>query len=119
LVGQDQRALGALIVPNLDTLEKWVTAQKLDLNLPTPQQTPEEVAQSDLNNQAIIDLYRDELTREVKNRPGYKSDDRISDFRFISEPFSQENNLMTQTFKIKRPQVKSKYQSLIDEIFLK
>ena len=117
LVGQDQRALGALIVPNLETLQKWVTTQKLDLKLPTPESTPEEVAASNLNSKEIIDLYRQELTREVKNRPGYKSDDRISDFRFITEPFSQANGLMTQTFKIKRPQVRDKYQNLIDEIF--
>ncbi len=117
LVGQDQRALGALIVPNLETLQKWVTEQKLDLKLPTPQSTPEEVAQSDINDKVVIDLYRKELTREVQNRPGYKSDDRISDFRFITEPFSQANGLMTQTFKIKRPQVRDKYQNLIDEIF--
>ena len=116
LVGQDQRALGALIVPNLETLQQWVTEQKLNLNLPTPD-SPQEVAQSSLNNKAIIDLYRNELTREVKNRPGYKNDDRISDFRFIVEPFSQANGLMTQTFKIKRPQVRDKYQNLIDEIF--
>ena len=117
LVGQDQRALGALIVPNLETLQQWVTAQKLSLKLPTPESTSEEVAASDLNSTEIIDLYRQELTREVKNRPGYKSDDRISDFRFITEPFSQANGLMTQTFKIKRPQVRDQYQNLIDEIF--
>ena len=117
LVGQDQRALGALIVPNFETLQKWATEQKLDLKLPTPESTPEEIAQSDLNDKAIIDLYRDELTREVRNRPGYKTDDRITDFRFIGEPFSQANGLMTQTFKIKRPQVRDKYQYLIDEIF--
>ena len=104
-------------MPNLETLQKWVTTQKLDLKLPTPESTPEEVIASDLNNKAVIDLYRKELTREVQNRPGYKSDDRISDFRFITEPFSQANGLMTQTFKIKRPQVRDKYQSLIDDIF--
>ena len=117
LVGQDQRALGALIVPNLETLQQWVATQKLDLKLPTSESTPEEVAASNLNSKEILDLYRQELTREVKNRPGYKSDDRISDFRFITEPFSQANGLMTQTFKIKRPQVRDKYQNLIDEIF--
>ena len=117
LVGQDQRALGALIVPNLETLSQWVTTQKLDLSLPTPDTNIEEVDRSGLYDQAIIDLYRQELTREVKNRPGYKSDDRIADFRFVTEPFSQENNLMTQTFKIKRPQVRAKYQDLIDDIF--
>ena len=53
----------------------------------------------------------------MKNRPGYRADDRISDFRFVSEAFSQENGLMTQTFKIKRPQVRDKYQKMIDEMF--
>ena len=117
LVGQDQRALGALIVPNLETLQQWVNEQKLNLKLPNPDSTLEEVAQSDLNDRAIIDLYRSELTREVKNRSGYKSDDRISNFRLIAEPFSQANGTMTQTFKIKRPQVREKYQHLINEIF--
>jgi len=117
LVGQDQRALGALIVPNFETLQQWATQQKLNLKLPTPDSTPEEVAQSDLNDSAVVDLYRSELTREVKNRPGYKADDRITDFRFIGEPFSQDNGMMTQTFKVKRPQVREQYQYLIDEIF--
>ena len=117
LVGQDKRALGALIVPNFETLATWVEAQNLSLSLPESNSPLETVAQSDLYNQAIINLYRDELSREVKNRPGYRADDRISDFRFIAEPFSQENGTMTQTFKIKRPQVRAKYQSAIDSIF--
>lgn len=117
LVGQDQKALGALIVPNLETLQLWVTEQSLDLNLPSQDSSPEEVAQSNLNDQAIADLYRNELNREVKNRPGYRADDRIATFRFITQPFSQENSTMTQTFKIKRPQIREKYQSLIDEMF--
>ena len=117
LVGQDQRALGALIVPNLETLQQWITEQKLDLQLPTAESTPEEMAKSAFAEQNVINLYRQELTREVQNRPGYKTDDRITDFRFIMEPFSQANGLMTQTFKIKRPQVRAKYQYLIDEIF--
>jgi long-chain acyl-CoA synthetase len=111
LVGQDQRALGALIVPNFETLQPWITAQNLDLKL------PESLGQSDLEHPAIISLYREELNREVKNRPGYRADDRIADFRFVTEPFSQENGTMTQTFKVKRPQVMDKYQSLVKEMF--
>lgn len=117
LVGQDQRALGALIVPSLETLQQWAEEEKLDLKLPSQDSSPEEVAQSDLNHNAIANLYRNELSREVKNRPGYRADDRIATFRFITEPFSQENGTMTQTFKVKRPQVRDKYQSLIDEMF--
>ena len=117
LVGQDQRALGALIVPNLEILEQWVTAQNLSLKLPEMNSDPESVLQSDLYDPAIINLYREEINREVKNRPGYRADDRISDFRFVTEPFSQENGTMTQTFKIKRPQVRDKYLNLIQSIY--
>ena len=117
LVGQDQRALGALIVPNFETLEQWIAAQNLNLRLPEVNSNPESVLQSDLYNSDIINLYRDELYREVKNRPGYRADDRIADFRFITEPFSQENGTMTQTFKVKRPQVRDKYLNLIQSIY--
>ncbi|MEL6501949.1 MAG: long-chain fatty acid--CoA ligase, partial [Cyanobacteria bacterium J06623_1] len=117
LVGQDQRAIAALIVPNLETLAQWIATQNLNLKLPELNTPPESVVQSDLYNRAIISLYRDELNREVKNRPGYRADDRIADFRFIAEPFSQENGTMTQTFKIKRPQVRERYQSLVTEMF--
>ncbi|PSB10253.1 long-chain fatty acid--CoA ligase [Pleurocapsa sp. CCALA 161] len=117
LVGQDQRALGALIVPNLETLQQWVTAQNLNLQIPELNTSPESMGKNDLYNPAIINLYREELNREIKNRPGYRADDRITDFRFVTEPFSQENGTMTQTFKVKRPQIMDKYQSLVTEIF--
>lgn len=102
LVGQDQRCLGALIVPNLEALETWAIASNLDL---------------DLSQQAVKDLFRSELNREVQNRPGYRIDDRIGVFSFILEPFSQENGMMTQTLKIKRPVVTQHYQDLIKSMF--
>ncbi|MFM2312454.1 MAG: long-chain-fatty-acid CoA ligase [Cyanobacteriota bacterium] len=117
LVGQDQRALGALIVPNLETLQQWITTQNLNLKLPELNSAPESLVKSDLYNATIVSLYRDELSREVKDRPGYRADDRIADFRFVTESFSQENGTMTQTFKVKRPQVMDKYQSLVKEMF--
>ena len=117
LVGQDQKALGALIVPNLETLQQWITEQNLDLQLPLPEAEISSLANSDLYSKPIQNLFRQELTSQVQNRPGYRADDRISDFRFILEPFSQDNGLMTQTFKVKRPQVREKYQELIYQIY--
>jgi len=117
LVGQDQRSLGALIVPNLDTLKQWVSLQKLDLKLPSQDSPPEEIAQSDLHHNAIANLFRQELNREVQNRAGYRADDRIGTFRLIIEPFTQSNGMMTQTMKVKRPVVAERYQSLIDQMF--
>ncbi|NEO62171.1 MAG: long-chain fatty acid--CoA ligase, partial [Moorea sp. SIO4G2] len=109
LVGQDQKALGALIVPNLDALQGWAAAQNLPLDVFAPD--------VDLNTKEVQTLYRTELNREVKNRPGYRPDDRISTFRLILEPFSQENGMMTQTFKIRRPVVRERYRAIIDGMF--
>ncbi len=117
LVGQDKRSLGALIVPNLETLQQWLTNQKLDLTLPSPNADLATVANSDLYSKPIQNLFRQELNREVQNRPGYRPDDRIGQFMFILEPFSQENGLMTQTLKIKRPIVRERYQALIDAMY--
>lgn len=118
LVGQDKRSLGALIVPNLEALQQWVERQKLNLILPSPELPLDKVVKSSIYQKPIQDLFRQELTREVQNRPGYRADDRIATFRFVLEPFSKENGLMTQTLKVKRPQVRDKYQNLIEEMFV-
>jgi long-chain acyl-CoA synthetase len=112
LVGQDQKSLGALIVPNSEALQAWADSQ----NLPVNSQDPSEYAQA-LDLSQIIDLFRDELNREVKNRPGYRADDKIAVIKLIAEPFSIENGLLTQTMKIRRPVVMERYHGMIDEMF--
>lgn len=106
LVGQDRRSLGALIVPNQDALKLWAVQQNLSLNLPT-----------DLISKPVEDLFRQELNREVKDRPGYRVDDRIGVFRLITEPFTMENGMLTQTLKMRRPVVTDHYQDLITTMF--
>ncbi|MFN5514859.1 MAG: long-chain fatty acid--CoA ligase [Cyanobacteriota bacterium] len=117
LVGQDQKALGALIVPNLEALGKWAEAQGLNLAFPAPEAPLEDLEKTALYHPEVTALLRTELNREVKNRPGYRADDQIKGFRFILEPFSLENGLMTQTLKIKRPVVTTRYQALISSLF--
>jgi long-chain acyl-CoA synthetase len=117
LVGQDQRSLGALIVPNLEALQEWAKQQQLNLNIPDPGTSQADAEASDLNNKAILDLFRSELNREVQNRPGYRPDDRIGILKFIVEPFSQANGMMTQTLKIKRNVVAECYRQLIEGMF--
>ncbi|HBL10527.1 MAG TPA: long-chain fatty acid--CoA ligase, partial [Cyanobacteria bacterium UBA11162] len=124
LVGQDQRSLGALIVPNLDALKQWASEQNLSLHLPeemktTATDTPTEAFRTgiDLDSKEIQTLFRQELNREVKNRPGYRPDDRIGPFKLILEPFSLENGMMTQTLKIRRPVVMEQYHDIINGMF--
>lgn len=123
LVGQDERSLGALIVPNLDALQQWANDQNLYLRLPesvaNPSESPPDEFRTviDLHSKEIQSLFRSELNREVKNRPGYRPDDRIGVFELILEPFSQENGMMTQTFKIKRPVITERYRDIINGMF--
>ncbi|MDJ0553900.1 MAG: AMP-binding protein [Microcoleaceae cyanobacterium MO_207.B10] len=105
LVGQDQKFLGALIVPNIEAVEKWAA------------QGTNSTPQIDWESQAVQELFRQELNREVKNRPGYRPDDRIGPFRLILEPFTIENGMMTQTLKIKRPVVTEHYHDMINGMF--
>jgi long-chain acyl-CoA synthetase len=118
LVGQDQRSLGALIVPNLEALQQYLASQNLHLVEAGQGETPHSSAQPvDLNHPQIQNLFRQELTREVQDRPGYRPDDRIGTFRLILEPFSIENGMLTQTLKIRRPVVTERYRDMIDGMF--
>lgn len=124
LVGQDQRSLGALIVPNLEALQQWAASENLDLRLPAgskqhPEDQPSEAPRKavDLDSKEVHNLFRSELNREVQNRPGYRPDDRIGVFKLILEPFSIENGMMTQTLKIRRPVVAERYRDMINGMF--
>ncbi|WP_016951321.1 long-chain fatty acid--CoA ligase [Anabaena sp. PCC 7108] len=119
LVGQDQRSTGALIVPNIEALAKWAENQNLILSTKDDNLTPSVSQKVNIESKIIQDLFRQELNREVQNRPGYRADDRIGPFRLILEPFSIENGLMTQTLKIRRYVVAERYHDIIDGMFAK
>jgi len=98
-------------------LKSWAEDQNLHLNIPSKDELKNVLADNDLYSQSIQDLYRKELKKEVQNRPGYRSDDLIKTFDFILEPFSIENNMMTQTLKMKRLVIMKHYQVIIDKMF--
>lgn len=119
LVGQDQRSLGALIVPNLEALQQWAASQALFIDVPGDDAAPAPgLTPITLEDDPVQKLFRAELTREVKDRSGYRPDDRIGPFRFVLEPFSIENGLLTQTLKVKRPVVTERYRDMIDAMFV-
>ncbi len=109
LVGQDQKILGALIVPNLEALGQWAASRSIPLDEGNPAAM--------LTSPEVQTLFRDELNREVKARPGYRPDERIGPFTLLSEPFTIENGMLTQTMKVKRPVVASRYQQMIEQLF--
>ena len=121
IVGQDQRCLGALIVPNWDALQQWAMAQNAALKLPTSvgdvDSPPQSTKLWELDSEEVQALYRQELKRQVMSRPEYRPDERISCFRFVVDPFTIENGLLTQTLKIRRAAVSERYRDMINGMF--
>ncbi len=109
LVGQDQKALGALIVPNIEALKNWSKAENLKLDFTS--------LENILEQEIIVEKYRQELAQQIKNRPGYRPDDQIKNLKLILEPFSLENGMMTQTLKVKRNVVMEHYRDIIVGMF--
>jgi len=103
LTGQDQKALGAVVVPETEALELLASETGMDI--------------SDLNNKQVIDFYQKEINRFIKNRSNYRSYEILSTIRLISEQFSTDNGLLTQTLKIKRLSVVERYSELISDMF--
>ncbi|HEY5706384.1 MAG TPA: AMP-binding protein [Terrimicrobiaceae bacterium] len=102
IVGQDQKQLGALVVPALDGFR---AAGLHAANL-------RELAAS---KQARA-LLEGEIRRLISPEQGFKSYERIADFRFVTKPF-EAGQEMTATFKVKRHVISEKYISLIEEMY--
>lgn len=94
LTGQDQSALGALIVPDNDYIEENIQ-----------------------DKSQVQTLIKKEVQKLSQARKNYSNFERISDVRLVNEEFSLDNGLMTQTMKIKRNKVFEKYANIIEDMF--
>ena len=102
IVGQDQKHLGALIVP---AVEGFRAAGVQAANL------LELVASSQARA-----LMESEIRRLINADQGFKSHERIADFRFLSKPF-EIGQEMTATFKLKRHVIAGQFSALIEEMY--
>jgi long-chain acyl-CoA synthetase len=107
LVGQDERQLGALIVPRAEAILAWAAEAGVS------------VAQ-DLGGQpgepALLKLLMRECNRLLKQRAGSRGDERLTGVVLV-DPFSIENGLLTQTLKQRRDRITRRDQHLIDALY--
>lgn len=105
VLGQDQKALGALLVPNFEALEQKVPRAEW------------EIAGGELRGKAVHRLLRAELDRLLVRENGCRPIERVANFRVLQEALLPENGLLTQTLKVRRHVVAERYAALIAAMF--
>jgi long-chain acyl-CoA synthetase len=102
VVGQDQKALGVLIVPSLEHLRTaGIDAKSLA-----------EIA----SVEKVRQLVEDDIRNLINHSSGFKSFERITSFRLLPKTFDVGDE-MTNTFKLKRHVITEHYAELIAEMF--
>ncbi|WP_037990820.1 AMP-binding protein [Synechococcus sp. CC9616] len=107
LVGQDERQLGALLVPRPEMIRPW--AQDNNLSVP-----------DDLGgfpgDPALLKLLMRESNQLLKQRKGARGDERLAGVVLVA-PFSIENGLLTQTLKQRRDRITARDAALIEILY--
>ncbi|MBU6250570.1 MAG: AMP-binding protein [Cyanobacteria bacterium REEB417] len=99
LVGQDRKALGALVVPRPDPMAAFAAAQGVPLHHP-----------------AVLKALTGQLNRRLQGRAGARPDERLAGVALV-EPFTIDNGLLTQTLKQRRDRIAARDVAAIDAIY--
>jgi len=105
VVGDSEKFVGALIVPNFDEVRKWAADQGVDLT-----EDPAAVCDDDRVHRRI----REEVDR-INER--FEEYEQIKQFRLIPEEFTEDNGMLTPTMKKKRRKVLERYADEVDSIY--
>ena len=108
IVGQDQKFLGAVIVPNFESLEKWSNSNGTIFS-----------SRDDLLSSEVVNkLYSKCISDIVNPKSGFKNFERIVGFILLKDSFVIGEEL-TNTLKLKRYYIMEKYHKKIMSIFSK
>jgi long-chain acyl-CoA synthetase len=104
VVGQDQKALAALIVPSFEHFRQAGFTESTAAELTA--------------NPKVGQLLDEEIRNLINHSKGFKSFERIIAWRLVPKPF-EVGDEMTNTFKLKRHVITDRYAYLISEMFPK
>ncbi len=104
LVGNECKNIAALIVPNFDALKSWAS-------------------ENDINNSGISELLKTRdvqqlIQKEIRERMTDFADfEQVRRFALLEKEFSQEEDEMTPTLKLKRNVIIEKYGDVIEGMY--
>lgn len=106
VVGQDKPRLGALIIPDFDTLTEYAERENIKYeNIEELIKKPE-----------IIALYQKEQKRLISKEHGFMPYETVMGIGLLPHEFTIEAGEMTETLKMKRFEIHKKYKEEIDRI---
>jgi long-chain acyl-CoA synthetase len=103
VIGDRQKFLGALIVPNFDRLKEWVAVGSIPVHWEAIDASPE-----------IRRLYQREIDAYNADKPHHE---QIRAFALLPQDLTIEDGSMTPTLKVKRRILENRYQSLIEAMY--
>ncbi|QLG50137.1 AMP-dependent synthetase/ligase [Natrinema halophilum] len=105
VVGNDEKFIGALLVPNTDHVRSW--AEKEDIDLPD-------------DPQAMCDdeRVREHIQQEVDRvNEKFEKHETIKQFELVPQEFTEENDMLTPTMKKKRRVILERFEDRVDRIY--
>ena len=105
VVGDGQKFVSALVVPNFDGIRDWASREGIDLP-----DDPQAICRHD----AVYERIEQEVESVNDN---FESYEQIKQFRIVPEEFTEENDLMTPTMKKKRRHILEKYADEVNMIY--
>lgn len=104
VVGENQKFAAALISPDFEYLKSWCRQNNV------PCESNEEM----VKNSEVNRVFAQEI---AKYNPLFGAAEQIKKFEIVPEAWTQQNNILTPTLKVKRFIVQEKYKDLIDGIY--
>ncbi|MDB5226989.1 MAG: AMP-dependent synthetase [Bacteroidota bacterium] len=106
LVGDGEKFIAALIVPNFENLKEW--AKKNEISY---------LSNGDLiQNPLVKQLYKDIITEFNVN---FGKVEQVKQFELLADEWTVENGLLTATMKLRRKEIKAKFRDIIDSFYNK
>jgi len=106
LIGEKREFCTALIVPDYDLLRSLANTAGIQ---------PSESIDSIVNDDRIIREVKREIDLHQRDLAKYE---RVRKIVLLSQPFNEENGMMTPTLKIKRKVVEEKYKDIIEKMYV-
>ncbi|WCL47901.1 AMP-dependent synthetase/ligase [Leptospira sp. GIMC2001] len=106
VIGQDQKNLGAIIIPDFEALGEWCKENGIE----------EKDKEKLIENPKVLDLYKKEIKSLNSTKTGFKSFEQVTPFFLITKSFEVGDEL-TNLHKMKRHVIAEKYKDKISKVY--